>query len=405
MLFRKNKTISEKWNEIDMKTNLFIIGTIILLAQCRPNLDKSEIPSISYLLYKQNKNTNTLSFAYPSQSYSFLVNVPIATQSPVASTVFDSYSVSPALPLGLIFDTKTGQISGTPTTASPSSSYTITATNSQGSTTFTISITVTNSPPTGLAFTGSPFSWTENQSITVTPVVVGVVTNCISTPNLPTGLTISSSCVISGIPTIVQGITTYTITASNIYGSISVAVDIAILASPIKRIFVTNSGYTPNVAFNNLATADNICNTDSAKPAGLGTYAAMIAIPLLRVACTLPNCPGGNGEHIGWIFQANKNYYQADGITLIGTTDANGLMPPTFVNPATGNAKYWTGINVDWTTAVANNCVNWTSNAGGIYGNCGGSGSGPNTSPGNLLNSWGGTVACNAPQQLLCIEQ
>ena len=53
-----------------------------------------------------------------------------------------SYSISPALPAGLLFNTSTGVISGTPTGSSPQTNYVITGTNAYGSGTFTISIVV-----------------------------------------------------------------------------------------------------------------------------------------------------------------------------------------------------------------------------------------------------------------------
>lgn len=52
------------------------------------------------------------------------------------------YTISPSLPTGLSFNTSTGAISGTPTVASGTTTYTITATNSSGNTTTTINITV-----------------------------------------------------------------------------------------------------------------------------------------------------------------------------------------------------------------------------------------------------------------------
>jgi hypothetical protein len=58
-----------------------------------------------------------------------------------------SYSVSPALPAGLSLDTASGVISGTPTSVTAKASHTVTATNSGGSTTATVSIVVTASAP------------------------------------------------------------------------------------------------------------------------------------------------------------------------------------------------------------------------------------------------------------------
>jgi len=59
-----------------------------------------------------------------------------------------SYSVSPALPAGLSLNTSTGIISGTPTAVSASAVYTVTASNSGGSTTYDVTINVTNNGTT-----------------------------------------------------------------------------------------------------------------------------------------------------------------------------------------------------------------------------------------------------------------
>ncbi|MES2545311.1 MAG: T9SS type A sorting domain-containing protein [Bacteroidota bacterium] len=52
------------------------------------------------------------------------------------------YTVFPALPPGLNFDPTTGIISGTPTMTSPSTDYTVTATNPDGTSTFVVNITI-----------------------------------------------------------------------------------------------------------------------------------------------------------------------------------------------------------------------------------------------------------------------
>ena len=52
------------------------------------------------------------------------------------------YSISPSLPAGLIFDTATGEISGTPTESRAAMNYTITATNQYGSSVTLVSLTV-----------------------------------------------------------------------------------------------------------------------------------------------------------------------------------------------------------------------------------------------------------------------
>jgi hypothetical protein len=85
-----------------------------------------------------------ITYASPQVYY---VGSAIASLSPVSTggTVV-SYSVSPGLPTGLSLNTSTGVITGTPTASSSATNYTVTATNTGGSSTATINITV-GAPP------------------------------------------------------------------------------------------------------------------------------------------------------------------------------------------------------------------------------------------------------------------
>ena len=64
-------------------------------------------------------------------------DMPTTTGGPVVS-----WTITPALPTGLLFDTATGEISGTPTVVNATTTYTVNATNTGGSVTTTITITV-----------------------------------------------------------------------------------------------------------------------------------------------------------------------------------------------------------------------------------------------------------------------
>ncbi|MDD2986790.1 putative Ig domain-containing protein, partial [Flavobacterium sp.] len=80
--------------------------------------------------------------SYPTPNV-FTINDAIANLSPtVTGGAILEYGISPALPTGLLFNTTTGIISGTPTVLSAATDYTVTATNSGGSTTFVVSIEV-----------------------------------------------------------------------------------------------------------------------------------------------------------------------------------------------------------------------------------------------------------------------
>jgi PQQ-like domain/Putative Ig domain len=66
----------------------------------------------------------------------------ITPLAPAVSGTVTQYGVNPTLPAGLTLDTTTGQITGTPTTATAGGTYTVTAQNSAGATSFALSITV-----------------------------------------------------------------------------------------------------------------------------------------------------------------------------------------------------------------------------------------------------------------------
>lgn len=81
---------------------------------------------------------------YSGSPFTFNVNNAITPISAPTHNggVVTSYSISPGLPTGLNINTSTGAITGTSTSVSSATNYIITASNTSGSTTATINITV-----------------------------------------------------------------------------------------------------------------------------------------------------------------------------------------------------------------------------------------------------------------------
>lgn len=150
---------------------------------------------------------------------------------------------------------------------------------------------------------------------------------------------------------------------------------------------------------------DNQCQNDTNKPSGGGTYKALATDGVNRKACTTANCSGGTSEHIGWVLKPNKEYRRKDGTTVIGTTTANGV----FSFPLTNSVEILanlvitngivTGMNADWTSS-ANDCLDWTTNAGGNSSTVG---------TWDVTNSsfigGAGTSGCSNVHMLVCVEQ
>lgn len=81
--------------------------------------------------------------AYSTNPAVYTRGVAITSNTPTSSGgEVESYSVAPPLPAGLVLNASTGVISGTPTVMAATASYTVTATNSHGSATASVSITV-----------------------------------------------------------------------------------------------------------------------------------------------------------------------------------------------------------------------------------------------------------------------
>ena len=129
-----------------------------------------------------------------------------------------SFAILPALPSGIILNTITGTISGTPLVDSAAQSYDITATgNGTGSTTIDITI----NPAAPVISYSSPQNYTVGSPITtLTPTNSGgTVASFTDITGLPTGLVLNTSTgVISGTPTSSSS-GSYLIRASNVTGT------------------------------------------------------------------------------------------------------------------------------------------------------------------------------------------
>jgi hypothetical protein len=176
------------------------------------------------------------SLSYTTATAVYTKGVQITPDSPTSSGgAATAYSVVPALPAGLSLSTSTGVLSGTPTAVTAQSSYTVTASDSAGSTTAVVSITVNDQPPSALSYSTNPAIYTEGLQIALdsptntggTPISYAV------SPALPAGLSLSTvTGIVSGDPTAVTAAANYTVTAVNSGGNTTAVLNIAVMAPP-----------------------------------------------------------------------------------------------------------------------------------------------------------------------------
>lgn len=163
------------------------------------------------------------------------INTPLAT--PIVPTVVSSpavvqYSIIPALPAGLTFNTVTGEITGTPTAGQSATTYTASASNwiaPNATTTFTITITAT--PIISYA---TPQDYTVGTAIsTLSPTVQNSVSSWSISPSLPTGLVFNTTTGdITGTATVATAATAYMVTATNSFGTGTATVTISTGIAP-----------------------------------------------------------------------------------------------------------------------------------------------------------------------------
>ena len=221
----------------------------------------SSLVSLSFLFSGcgHNGTPAPVTINYANSSAAFVRGVPITPDAPSGGAGATSYSVSPALPTGLILNSGTGILSGTPTAVAAQASYTVTATGSGGSITTTLTISVNDQPPTQFSYAAGTAIYIVNAPITENDPsnAGGVVTSYSINPALPAGLSIStSSGSISGTPTALSPQTKYIVTATNSGGNATAVVFITVnsgaaapLAAPAGLAYnAVNATYTAGVS-------------------------------------------------------------------------------------------------------------------------------------------------------------
>ena len=89
----------------------------------------------------------------------------------IRKVVLTGYSISPALPAGLIFDALTGTISGTPTAISTTTKYTITAVNGGGQCQANMNLRTTTMIPPNISYSVNSITYFTNTTSNITPLV------------------------------------------------------------------------------------------------------------------------------------------------------------------------------------------------------------------------------------------
>ena len=177
-----------------------------------------------------------------------------------ASSDVYGYTISPDLPAGLKFDVFTGEISGTASEISANTTYTITARNSGGFDTTTVTIEVVDQLPT-VAYSPDDLQLTNNTAsgdLPLTPSLTGngAITSWeLNNTNLPSGVLFgSNNGTFYGTPTELWPTTAYKVWANNTGGSTVAYLNITVvdqlptdITYPVINLNLTNNTASPDL--------------------------------------------------------------------------------------------------------------------------------------------------------------
>ena len=204
--------------------------------------------------------------SYTTGTAVYTQGVVITANSPTSSGgAVTSYSVTPPLPAGLVLNTSTGVISGTPIPVTAMTVYTVTASNSGGSTTVPLMITVNIAAPAGLTYSSPTAYYTVGVAIPKNvptntggaPTAVGSTPAYSVTPALPVALSgiFATTGIIAGTPN-ATCTGSYTVTAANKAGSASATLNITVNAVNLSPAGLVYSAPAPVYAAGVLITPD-----------------------------------------------------------------------------------------------------------------------------------------------------
>lgn len=402
------------------------------------------------------------SIVYPSESMVLLQGIPLTPIVPTiaAKQPIERCTISPALPSGLNFNSKTCGISGSASTQQFASSYVVTAANSIGSKSQSITITVTASVlascqsnsgdatftaakcTDGLAFTNetgtnTTLSFTARLSTQpLSDVTLTVATTDASEARIAstggncdnTSSSSQSSCTITF--TTLNWNTNQTIkiiafndfvshespapTYSITIGGSALFQNITSNQMPNRLTFVTTNTSAGNLG--GVAGADSFCMNDPGHPDAalpLGSRRSFKAFITTTGGSVRqwdhPSTPG----RIDWVMEANMNYFRINGTTLITTTNASQNFS-TMSNSIDGTAnESWLGFlpGNTWHAYImgcgvpcplfTGNCNNFTdsTSANSLRTLI------QNTTVMTSLYSAGAVRTCDVQRRLWCIQQ
>ena len=270
---------------------------------------------------------------FENQNAIYTIGQPIPPNHPsVEGGDVSRFTVQPALPDGLVIDPVTGVISGTPSRLAAPANFTVTASNSAGSTSTVLQIEVRDPPavaPTSLRYQEPKALYATGRPITpnLPHSTGGPIDTFIVTPTLPLGLSIDASTgVISGTPQGASAAADYTVTGGNAAGSAFATVNIAVVLAgaelPIASMDTARTNHTATLlTLGKVLVAGGYDDSSTLASAalyepGTGLWTSTGSMSTTRFFHTATLLPDGRvlvagGEDLTGAFRASAELYDA----------------------------------------------------------------------------------------------
>ncbi|MEI7703517.1 MAG: putative Ig domain-containing protein [Deltaproteobacteria bacterium] len=285
---------------------------------------------------------------YATNPATYNVGTAITANNPSSTGgAIASYAVSPALPAGLALSATTGIISGTPTAAAAQATYTVTGTNTAGSTTAPVIITVSGSllPPANLTYATNPAIYSLGRAITANAPssTGGAIASYSVSPALPAGLSLNGTTgVLSGTPTVEATLAAYTVTGSNASGSTTVA-----LTLTVTNLAPANLTYATNPATYTVGTAITP-NSPSSTGGAITAYSVSPTLPAGLVLNATTGILSGTPTAATALAVYTVTGTNAAGSTTVALTltVSSAPQPPANLTYATNPATYTVGTAI-----------------------------------------------------------
>ncbi len=194
---------------------------------------------------------------YTFNAAGLVQGIPMAPVRPTFTAgAANTFTIDKDLPDGLSLDPSTGVISGTPTAGAMTDSYTIIASNTQGSTNVTVTIKIVVLPALNLNYVVNASYLKDAPFATITPTFTpGSPVTFSVNQTLPAGLSLNATTgVISGTPTAMTASKAYIITASNHGGEVTKTINFEVrVEKPTSLNYaISKTTYLRNSTFQSL---------------------------------------------------------------------------------------------------------------------------------------------------------